>query len=110
MSRLNNAGRKTTIKAELIKRTAKRACVTSAMCGRIIDAFIDEIIASLVNGDKVCLDNFMIFDFVERRPRNGKDLNTGEAVVFPATNQVVCRLSNKVKQAIKEKKSEEKEA
>ena len=72
-------------KTELIASVSQSAGLTKKDTERVINAAIDAITASLVNGDKVQLSGFGTFEVKAREARIGRNPHTKEAIEIPAT-------------------------
>ena len=68
--------------------------------GEITDTVIDVLKETLAKGEKVSIHKFGIFDIVERAARNGRNPQTGEAMVFPAKKVVKFKPSKEVKESV----------
>lgn len=91
-------------KTKLVRNiVAKTNNVSIETCEQVVDACINEIVDLLVRGDKLVLKNFMSFETIERAEREGKDLKTGETVVYPPVKSVKCRVSKAVRDAVNAK-------
>ncbi len=88
-------------KYTLTKRVAKKLKYEKSDCEEIINAFIDEIISSVVVGDNVQLREFLSIKPTIRAERKGKDLNTGKDIIFPAVASVKCTISSHFKEKVK---------
>ena len=60
---------------------------------KIIDILIDSIADALSCDDKIILENFMIFETIERGERKSKDFNTGDEITYPPVKSINCRFS-----------------
>lgn len=90
-------------KQDLIRNLAKRSGIRQVDCKLVLDALVDEILDSLIRGDKVFIKNFATFEISQRPERVGRNLNTGEAEVYPPVKVVKCRMSQNFKDAINRK-------
>lgn len=88
-------------KTKILNKVSKSTNLPFDACERVTDAFIDEIINSLSHGEKVVLKNFMVIEPSIRTEREGKDLATGETIVFPPIKTVKCKMSRNVKNCVK---------
>ena len=88
-------------KTELITATAQNAGVTKKDAERVVNAAIDAITAALVNGDKVALSGFGIFEVRNREARVGRNPHTKETVEIPASRVPAFKASKALKDAVK---------
>ncbi len=65
-------------KAELINKMAEKAGTSKAAAKRFLDAFTDTVTTSLKKGDKVTLVGFGTFSVTQRKPRKGRNPQTGK--------------------------------
>lgn len=90
-------------KTKLVRNVAAKTNISIDTCEQVIDACIEEVIDLLVRGDKLVLKNFMSFETIERAEREGKDLRTGEPIIYPPVKSVKCRVSKAVRDAVNKK-------
>ncbi|MBE6976136.1 MAG: HU family DNA-binding protein [Ruminococcaceae bacterium] len=88
-------------KTELIAAAAQNAGVTKKDAERVLNAAIDAITAALVNGDKVQVSGFGIFEVRDREARIGRNPHTKETVEIPATRVPAFKASKALKDAVK---------
>ncbi len=88
-------------KTELITATAQNAGVTKKDAERVVNAAIDAITAALINGDKVQVSGFGIFEVRNREARMGRNPHTKEAVEIPASRVPAFKASKALKDAVK---------
>lgn len=72
-------------KGELVDKVAEKASVTKKQADAVLTAAIDSIIEAVSNGDKVTLVGFGSFEPRDRKPREGRNPKTGEAMQIPGT-------------------------
>ncbi|MBP3674693.1 MAG: HU family DNA-binding protein [Oscillospiraceae bacterium] len=87
-------------KTELIAAAAQSAGLTKKDTERVLNAALDAITASLVNGDKVQLSGFGTFEVKAREARIGRNPHTKEAIEIPATNVPVFKPSKALKDTV----------
>ena len=88
-------------KTELIAAAAQNAGVTKKDAERVVNAAIDAITAALVNGDKVQVSGFGIFEVRAREARTGRNPRTKETVEIPASRIPAFKASKALKDAVK---------
>ena len=90
-------------KKELAKAIAEQHDVSVLAAQQAVQMVFDCIIEALVNEGRIELRNFGVFELRQRKPRQGRNPRTGEAVSVPAKRVVaftpglelkgrVCRL------------------
>ncbi len=89
--------------SELIAAAAKEAGVSQAEAGRVLDAFLSTIQATLVKGEDVRLSGLGIFDVADRAAREGRNPATGETIKIAATKAVRFLPSKTLKDAVAKK-------
>lgn len=72
-------------KTEFIEQIATRTNLTKADASRAVNAVLDTIVETVVNGDDVMLPGFGSFKAVQRAAREGKNPKTGEKLLIAAT-------------------------
>ena len=88
-------------KTELIAAAAENAGVAKKDAERVLNAAIDAVTAALVNGEKVQLSGFGIFEVRAREARMGRNPHTKEAVEIPASRVPAFKASKALKDAVK---------
>ena len=84
-------------KTELIAIAAENAGMTKKDTERVLNACIDAITLSLIQGDKVQLSGFGTFETKDRESRVGRNPHTKEAVEIPATRVPAFKASKALK-------------
>ena len=87
-------------KTELVAAVAEKAGLTKKDAERVINATIDTITESLVNGDKVNVSGFGIFEVKAREARVGRNPRTKETIRIPATKLPAFKASKTLKDAV----------
>jgi len=72
-------------KSELVGKIAASSGLSKKDSEKALDAAISSITEALVEGKKVQIVGFGIFDVKERAPRIGRNPKTKEAINIPAT-------------------------
>ncbi|MDD4715564.1 MAG: HU family DNA-binding protein [Oscillospiraceae bacterium] len=89
-------------KAELINAAAEKAGLSKKDTERAVNAAIDVIIASLIDGEKVQLVGFGAFEVKSRAARIGRNPKTKESIVIPESKVPVFKPGKALKEAIAE--------
>ena len=84
-------------KTELIAIAAENSGLSKKDAERVLNAAIDAITASLVNGDKVQISGFGSFETKDREARMGRNPHTKEAIEIPATRVPAFKASKALK-------------
>ena len=87
-------------KTELIAAAAERSGLTKKDAEKVLNAAIDAISAALVQGDKVQVSGFGIFEVKEREARVGRTPRTGEAMEIAASKVPGFKASKTLKDAV----------
>ncbi len=87
-------------KSELIDALSASLDMPKAQVRRMVDAFVDSVVASLKNGKKVQLSGLGVFDIRKRAARTGRNPQTGEAINIPARNAVGFRAAKSLRDAV----------
>ena len=75
--------------------------VSEDACEGVLDAFGEAIKIGLQDDGRIIIKNCMTIEVANRGERAGKDLRTGEAIVYPPTKTVVCKISKPIKDSVK---------
>ena len=87
-------------KTDLIAAVAQSAGLTKKDTERVINAALDTITASLVEGEKVQLSGFGTFEVKDREARIGRNPHTKEAIDIPATRVPSFKASQALKDTV----------
>ncbi|MBQ8909435.1 MAG: HU family DNA-binding protein [Oscillospiraceae bacterium] len=87
-------------KTELIAAVAAKTGLTKKDAEKVVNATIDTITESLVNGDKVNVSGFGIFEVKAREARVGRNPRTKETIQIPATKLPAFKASKTLKDAV----------
>ena len=87
-------------KTELITIAAENSGLSKKDAERVLNAAIDAITASLVNGDKVQISGFGSFETKDREARMGRNPHTGEAMEIAASRVPAFKASKTMKDAL----------
>ena len=87
-------------KTELITIAAENSGLSKKDAERVLNAAIDAITASLVNGDKVQISGFGSFETKDREARMGRNPHTKESIEIPATRVPGFKASKALKDAV----------
>ncbi len=87
-------------KTELIAAVAAKTGLTKKDAEKVVNATIDSITESLVNGDKVNVSGFGIFEVKTREARVGRNPRTKETIQIPATKLPAFKASKTLKDAV----------
>ena len=87
-------------KTELIAAAAESAGLTKKDTERVLNAAIDAVTAALVNGEKVQISGFGIFETKDREARVGRNPHTKQAIEIPATRVPAFKASKNLKDIV----------
>ena len=87
-------------KTELIAVVSQAAGLTKKDTERVINAAIDAITVSLMEGEKVQLSGFGTFEVKDREARIGRNPHTKEAIDIPATRVPSFKASQALKDTV----------
>ena len=88
-------------KTELIAAVAEKAGLSKKDAGVAVDAFIDTIVAELKAGKKIQMVGFGTFEVKDRPERTGRNPQTKETIVIPASKAHAFKAGKAFKDAIK---------
>ena len=95
-------------KTQLIDAVAKEANVTKKEAGVVVNATLDSITKSLVEGESVQLIGFGTFEIRARKARTGHNPRTGEAIKIKASKSPAFKPGKALKEAVNAKKKSKK--
>lgn len=87
-------------KAELIDAIAAEAGVTKKEADKVLNATIDIIMKTVVEGDKVTLVGFGTFEKRDRKAREGRNPKTNAKLNIPATSVPAFSAGKNFKEAV----------
>lgn len=88
-------------KSELMAKIAEETGITKTVVNKVCETFMDKIVETLKNGEKVYLKGFGTFSVKACPARPGYDMNRGKSVTIPAQNRISFKFSPAVKDAVK---------
>lgn len=87
-------------KAELVQAVRETAEITKKDADKAVSAVFATIEETLAKGDKVSILGFGTFEVRERAERNGKNPQTGQAIVIPACKAPAFKAGKNLKEAV----------
>lgn len=87
-------------KTELVAAVAAKAGLTKKDAERVVNATLETITESLVEGDKVNISGFGIFEVKNREARVGRNPRTKETIQIPAAKLPAFKASKTLKDAV----------
>jgi DNA-binding protein HU-beta len=87
-------------KAGLIDEVADKVGITKKEIGSVIDAVIESISKALEKREKVTLVGFGTFQIMERKPRRGRNPQTGQVIQIPAKNVAKFKAGKGLKEKV----------
>ncbi|NND32398.1 MAG: HU family DNA-binding protein [Saprospiraceae bacterium] len=87
-------------KGDLIESVANQSGLTKADAGRAVDAVLDAITGSLMQGSKVTLPGFGTFSTSKRAARSGRNPSTGETIKIKAKTIAKFKPGSKLTDAV----------
>ena len=87
-------------KTELIAAVSMSAGLTKKDTERVLNAAIDAVTASLIQGEKVQISGFGTFEVKAREARIGRNPHTKEAIEIPATSVPTFKPSKALKDIV----------
>jgi nucleoid DNA-binding protein len=88
-------------KEQLIERVAMRASLSKKDANAALDAILEGITGSLRKGEKVTLVGFGSFVVRKRKPREGRNPQTGAKIRIPARRVPAFTAGKQLKNAVK---------
>jgi len=87
-------------KAQLIGEVANQTGLTRKAVRQTLDAMTSAIARALAQGEKVTLVGFGSFKVMRRRPRRGRNPQTGEEIQIPAKDVPKFEAGKRLKEAV----------
>lgn len=87
-------------KSELISAVAAKAELSKKEAEAAVNAVIDSVTESLVNGEKVQLVGFGTFEVRERSARVGRDPRTNKEINIPASKAPAFKAGKALKETV----------
>jgi len=87
-------------KKEMIERLARKTGMTKADSQRALDGVLDVVFEELKSGNSVSLAGFGSFTVAERKPRTGRNPQTGAEINIPAAKVPKFKPGKKLKEAV----------
>lgn len=90
-------------RSEIIRAVSIQTGISIRACSLIYDAIFEEMIEAIINGEKIHVDGFFTMETFMQKGRNVKDFKTGETIFCQPSRRVRCKISKKLKDAVKRK-------
>lgn len=87
-------------KNDLIASVAEQANLTKKDSERAVNAVVDTIQQALSRGDKVSLVGFGTFEVRTRKPRTGRNPQTGKSISIPASKVPAFKAGKTLKESL----------
>lgn len=87
-------------KDELLKVLAEKADVKKVDAEKVLEAFVETLLAEVKKGEKFPLAGFGTFTLAERSARVGVNPKTKEKINIPASKTVKFKVAKKIKESV----------
>ena len=87
-------------KTELIAAVAEKTALSKKDSEKAVEAFVDAVTEALKAGDKVQLVGFGTFEVRERGERKGRNPQTKQEIVIPASKLPVFKAGKALKDVV----------
>jgi integration host factor subunit beta len=94
---MGSDGIHTTTKKELVSRIADQTGQTKVVVKQVLQAFLDEIVEELSQGNRLEFREFGVFEVKERRARRAQNPRTLEKVDVPAKRIVKFKVGREMR-------------
>lgn len=91
---------KTVSKKDIVKTVADRNGMTAGDAARIVQTFLDEVIDTLSDGQRIEFREFGIFEPKIRKARVGRNPKTGDSVAVPEKAVVAFKPGKVMKERV----------
>lgn len=88
-------------KPELAAAIADQTGLSREKASEVINAFTDQVSASVARGQDVTLIGFGTFNIRKREARNGRNPQTGATIQIPASKTVGFKAGKSLKDAVR---------
>ena len=88
-------------KSDIVDAVAEKTGLTKKDAQSALDAVLEAVSESLQRSERVQLTGFGTFQTRYRRERMGKNLQTGESILIPATTVPAFKAGKALKEAVK---------
>ncbi len=88
-------------KSDIVDAVAEKTGLTKKDAQGALDAALEAVTEALQRGERVQLTGFGTFQTRYRRERMGKNLQTGESILIPATTVPAFKAGKALKEAVK---------
>lgn len=92
------------IKPDLVQAIANKTRVSKKQIEQIMDVMLDTIIKEVKDGDKVLISGFGTFHLTHRKPRNGINPVTKQAMQIDGMMMPKFKAGEQFKRAVRNKK------
>ena len=86
-------------KSEVVAEMASKAGVTQKDAGACLDAFFEIVMGQVSRGGEVSIPGMIKFSQTDRKARMGRNPQTGESKMIPASKAVKVSVGSKLKAA-----------
>ena len=76
------------IKVDIADAIAKQADIPRVTALKAVDVILEEMTGALVNGSRIEIRGFGVFEKVLRKKSVGRDIQKGKTIDIPATNTI----------------------
>ncbi len=90
-------------KADIVEIISANTGITKIETEAVVNGFLDTVIESLKNGEKIELRGFGTFKVVKRAQRIARNPKTNQEVTVPEQHVPVLKVSKEFKQGVNEK-------
>ncbi|HHX18051.1 MAG TPA: HU family DNA-binding protein [Clostridium sp.] len=87
-------------KTELIASMAEKSKLSKKDSEKALNAFIESVEEGLAKGEKIQLVGFGTFEVRERAERKGRNPQTKEEIIIPATKAPVFKVGKNLKELV----------
>ena len=87
-------------KDELLKVLAEEAGIKKVEAEKVLDAFVDVLLAEVKKGEKLAVAGLGTFSVAARAAREGVNPKTGEKIKIAASKNVKFKAAKKLKEAV----------
>ena len=95
-----NAKKTNVTRKKLAEAVSNQVGLPLRTSAEIIDVFFETLVNTLAGGESVKLVQFGKFDILDKRPRKGRNPQTGESLIITGRKMVTFRPSDRLRERV----------
>lgn len=87
-------------RTDMVAKLSENTSMDKKLCNTLIDLLQEEIIKTVCKNEKVIQNGFGTFSAVTTDWRKGRNIRTGQKMLYPPKRKIKFKLSNVLKESI----------